>query len=169
MRQIQGFSAGGRAALLDEAQGKGAGRGASAAKSRILATCCWQCSNHRPRAARRFLAGKNITELAVRRQLAEGRSGPAQHLDRQRWLGPAPHHGLCSHWGAERPPAASRTGTPALRHAGRYRLRCRGGAAGVHGVQLAEAVRECRQLSGSSSCPAPALGHAPRQPRQRLP
>ena len=32
--------------------------------------------------AGRFLAGKNITEPAVRRQLAENRRGPAQHLDR---------------------------------------------------------------------------------------
>ena len=42
--------------------------------------------------------------------------------------GPAPRHGLCSHWGAERPPVPRRTGTPALRHAGRRRLRRRGHA-----------------------------------------
>ena len=33
--------------------------------------------------AGRFLAGKNITEPAVRRQLAEGRTSPARQLDRK--------------------------------------------------------------------------------------
>ena len=33
-------------------------------------------------AAARFLAGKQITEQAVRRQLAENRCAPARHLDR---------------------------------------------------------------------------------------
>mgnify|MGYP002742327463 CR=1 FL=1 len=58
-------------------------------------------------AAAQFLTRKNITEPEVRRQLAQQRSGPA------------PHHGLCAHWGAERPRQPGRAGASSLRHAGR--------------------------------------------------
>ena len=33
--------------------------------------------------------------------------------------GAAPHHGLCAHWGAERPRQPGRAGASSLRHAGR--------------------------------------------------
>ena len=67
-------------------------------------------------AAAQYLTRKNITEPEVRRQLAQ-RPGtaadPAVH-----GTGPAPHHGLRAHWGAERPRQPSRAGAPALRYAG---------------------------------------------------
>ena len=59
-------------------------------------------------AAARFLNSRHIAEQAVRRQLAENRRG----------TGPAPHHGLRPHRGAERPCLTSGAGTPALCHAG---------------------------------------------------
>ena len=66
-------------------------------------------------AAARFLNSRHISEQAVRRQLAENRRGPAQHLDRHAM---APHHGLRPHRGAERPCLTGGAGTPALCHAG---------------------------------------------------
>ena len=83
--------------------------------------------------AARFLAGKNITELEVRRQLSAGRDGSAHQAGPGRYGGgPAPGDGLRHHRGAERPPEPGRAGAPALRHAGRHRLRRRGHA-GIHG------------------------------------
>ena len=84
--------------------------------------------------AARFLAGKNISELEVRRQLSAGRSDYAvigaqnAHLSRAE-----PEHLLCA------------------------MLEDADCAAGVMlasmGVQLTEAVRECRQLSGQFILP----------------
>ena len=64
--------------LLDEAVELAGGFGCKKADTGHLLLAMLQIDHG---AAGRFLAGKNITELAVRRQLAEERSGPAQHLD----------------------------------------------------------------------------------------
>ena len=65
--------------LLDEAVELAGGFGCKKADTGHLLLAMLQIDHG---TAGRFLAGKNITELAVRRQLAEERSGPAQHLDR---------------------------------------------------------------------------------------
>ena len=101
----------------------------------------------------RFLAGKNIQEQEVRRQLAETRQGPARRLRRQdlapelrramdyalidarnaRQLKAEPEHLLCA----------------ILEDGG-----CRAGVLlASMGMQLAEAVRECRQMSGQLTLP----------------
>ena len=136
--------------LLDEAVELAGGFGCKKADTGHLLLAMLQIDHG---TAGRFLAGKNITELAVRRQLAEERSGPAQHLDR---------HAMA------RPPVPRRTGTPALRHAGGYRLRCRG-AAGVYGGSAHRGRAGVPPAFGSvhPAQPAPRFGHAPRQPRQR--
>ena len=105
-------------------------------------------------AAARFLNSRHISEQAVRRQLAENRLGPAQHLDR---------HAMA--------PDLRRTMDYALigaqnAHVSRAEpehLLCAmleddGCTAGLllasMGVPLTEAVRECRQLSGQFVFPA---------------
>ena len=105
-------------------------------------------------AAARFLSSRHISEQAVRRQLAENRRGPAQHLDR---------HAMA--------PDLRRTMDYALigaqnAHVSRAEpehLLCAmleddGCTAGLllasMGVPLTEAVRECRQLSGQFVFPA---------------
>ena len=105
-------------------------------------------------AAARFLNSRHISEQAVRRQLAENRRGPAQHLDR---------HAMA--------PDLRRTMDYALigaqnAHVSRAEpehLLCAmleddGCTAGLllasMGVPLTEAVRECRQLSGQFVFPA---------------
>ena len=76
--------------------------------------------------AGRFLAGKNITEPAVRRQLAEGRTSPARQLDRKA-LAPDLRRAMdYASSGHRTPTCPSGAGASALRHAGGYRLR--GGA-----------------------------------------
>ena len=104
-------------------------------------------------AAARFLNSRHISEQAVRRQLAENRRGPAQHLDR---------HAMA--------PDLRRTMDYALigaqnAHVSRAEpehLLCAmleddGCAAGLllveMGLPLTEAVRECRQLSGQFVLP----------------
>ena len=105
-------------------------------------------------AAARFLNSRHVSEQAVRRQLAENRRGPAQHLDR---------HAMA--------PDLRRTMDYALigaqnAHVSRAEpehLLCAmleddGCTAGLllasMGVPLTEAVRECRQLSGQFVFPA---------------
>ena len=66
--------------LLDEAVELAGGFGCKKADTGHLLLAMLQTDRG---AAGRFLAGKNITELAVRRQLAEDRPGPVQHLDRR--------------------------------------------------------------------------------------
>ena len=105
-------------------------------------------------AAARFLNSRHISEQAVRRQLAENRRGPVQHLDR---------HAMA--------PDLRRTMDYALigaqnAHVSRAEpehLLCAmleddGCTAGLllasMGVPLTEAVRECRQLSGQFVFPA---------------
>ena len=105
-------------------------------------------------ATARFLNSRHISEQAVRRQLAENRRGPAQHLDR---------HAMA--------PDLRRTMDYALigaqnAHVSRAEpehLLCAmleddGCTAGLllasMGVPLTEAVRECRQLSGQFVFPA---------------
>ena len=105
-------------------------------------------------AAARFLNSRHISEQAVRRQLAENRRGPAQHLDR---------HAMA--------PDLRRTMDYALigaqnAHVSRAEpehLLCAmleddGCTAGLllasMGVPLTEAVRDCRQLSGQFVFPA---------------
>ena len=79
-------------------------RAALAAKRQIPATFSSPCSRQTGR-SRAVLAGKNITELAVRRQLAEDRPGPVQHLDR-RALAPDLRRAMdYASSGAECPPA----------------------------------------------------------------
>ena len=116
--------------------------------------------------AGRFLAGKNITEPAVRRQLAEGRTSPARQLDRKA-LAPdlrrAMDYALIGAQNAHLPKAEPEHLLCAM-------LEDTDCAAGwccwpPWGVQLAEAVRECRQLSGQfilpgTPRPAPCPGAA---------
>ena len=116
--------------------------------------------------AGRFLAGKNITEPAVRRQLAEGRTSPARQLDRKA-LAPdlrrAMDYALIGAQNAHLPKAEPEHLLCAM-------LEDTDCAAGVllasMGVQLAEAVRECRQLSGQFILPGtPRASAMPRGSR----
>ena len=66
---------------------------------------------------------------------------------------PAPGDGLRRHRGAERPPEPGRAGTPALRHAGRRRLRRRGHA-GFDGRPAHRGGAGVPPARGSSSCPS---------------
>ena len=105
-------------------------------------------------AAARFLAGKQITEQAVRCQLAEGRRTPAQHLDR---------HALAPDLKRTMDYALIGAQNAHLSRAEPEHLLCAmleddGCTAGVllasMGLPLTEAVRECRQLSGQFVLPA---------------
>ena len=116
--------------------------------------------------AGRFLACKNITEPAVRRQLAEGRTSPARQLDRKA-LAPdlrrAMDYALIGAQNAHLPKAEPEHLLCAM-------LEDTDCAAGVllasMGVQLAEAVRECRQLSGQFILPGtPRASAMPRGSR----
>ena len=116
--------------------------------------------------AGRFLAGKNITEPAVRRQLAEGRTTPARQLDRKALAQTCAGPWIMPHRGTERPPAQGGTGAPALRHAGGVPTARRGVLLASMGMQLAEAVRECRQISGQFILPGtPRASAMPRGSR----
>mgnify|MGYP004624221683 FL=1 len=102
----------------------------------------------------RFLAGKQVSELAVRRQLSEDRRGPQQHLDRHAMapdLRRTMDYALIGAQNAHVPRAEPEHLLCAM-------LEDDGCAAGVllasMGVQLTEAVRECRQLSGQLLFPA---------------
>ncbi len=103
--------------------------------------------------AGRFLAGKNISEQEVRRCLAEGRQGPSRRLRRQD-LAPelrrAMDYALIDAQNARQSKAEPEHLLCAILEDG-------GCAAGVllaaMGVQLSEAVWECRQLSGQLTLP----------------
>ena len=149
--------------LLDEAVELAGGFGCKKADTGHLLLAMLQIDHG---AAGRFLAGKNITELAVRRQLAEERSGPAQHLDRHAMapdLRRAMDYALIGAQNAHQ----SRAEPEHLLCAMLEDTDC---AAGVllasMGVQLTEAVRECRQLSGQFILPSqPRASAMPRGSR----
>ena len=149
--------------LLDEAVELAGGFGCSKADTGHLLLAMLQIDHG---AAGRFLAGKNITELAVRRQLAEERAGPAQHLDRRAMapdLRRAMDYALIGAQNAHQPRAEPEHLLCAM-------LEDTDCAAGVllasMGVQLTEAVRECRQLSGQFILPSqPRAAAMPRGSR----
>ena len=103
--------------------------------------------------AARFLAGKNISEPEVRRQVAEGRQGPAQRLHSNA-LAPelrrAMDYALIGAQNAHQPKAEPEHLLCAI-------LEDSECTAGVlltsMGLQLSEAVKECRQLSGQFILP----------------
>ena len=149
--------------LLDEAVELAGGFGCKKADTGHLLLAMLQTDRG---AAGRFLAGKNITELAVRRQLAEDRPGPVQHLDR-RALAPdlrrAMDYALIGAQNAHQPRAEPEHLLCAM-------LEDTDCAAGVllasMGVQLTDAVRECRQLSGQFILPSqPRASAMPRGSR----
>ena len=104
-------------------------------------------------AAERFLTGKQVSEQAVRRQLADSRCGPALHLDRQA-LAPdlrrTMDYALIGAQNAHRSRAEPEHLLCAM-------LEDDGCTAGLllasMGVPLTEAVRECRQMSGQLVLP----------------
>ena len=104
-------------------------------------------------AAAQFLTRKNITEPEVRRQLAQRRSGPAQRLDR-RAMAPDLRRTMDYALIGAQNAHLSRAEPEHLLCAMLEDTDC---AAGVMlasmGVQLTEAVRECRQLSGQFILP----------------
>ena len=149
--------------LLDEAVELAGGFGCKKADTGHLLLAMLQTDRG---AAGRFLAEKNITELAVRRQLAEDRPGPVQHLDR-RALAPdlrrAMDYALIGAQNAHQPRAEPEHLLCAM-------LEDTDCAAGVllasMGVQLTDAVRECRQLSGQFILPSqPRASAMPRGSR----
>ena len=104
-------------------------------------------------AAARFLAGKQICEPEVRRQLAQTRRAPALHLDR---------HDLAPDLRRTMDYAIIGAQNAHLNRAEPEHLLCAmleddGCTAGVllasMGLQLTDAVRECRQLSGQFVLP----------------
>lgn len=118
--------------------------------------------------ASRFLAGKNIQEPAVRRRVAEERQGPSVRLS-YRALAPdlkrAMDYALIGAQNARQTKAEPEHLLCAI-------LEDSECAAGVllasMGVQLSEAVRECRQISGQLILPAQpraAAGSSPRGSR----
>ena len=118
-------------------------------------------------AAARFLAGKQICEPEVRRQLAQTRRAPALHLDR---------HDLAPDLRRTMDYAIIGAQNAHLNRAEPEHLLCAmleddGYTAGVllasMGLQLTEAVRECRQLSGQFVLPyqTRAASGAPRGSR----
>ena len=136
--------------LLDEAVELAGGLGCKKADTGHLLLAMLQTDSG---PAGRFLAGKNISELAVRRQLSAQRPGPAQHLDR-RALAPdlkrAMDYALIGAQNARLPKAEPEHLLCAM-------LEDADCAAGEllasMGVPLTEAVRECRQLSGQFILP----------------
>ena len=136
--------------LLDEAVELAGGLGCKKADTGhlLLAMLQTDCGP-----AGRFLAGKNISELAVRRQLSAERPGPAQHLDR-RALAPdlkrAMDYALIGAQNARLPKAEPEHLLCAMLED----ADCAAGALlASMGVPLTEAVRECRQLSGQFILP----------------
>ena len=118
-------------------------------------------------AAARFLTGKQICEPEVRRQLAQTRRAPALHLDR---------HDLAPDLRRTMDYAIIGAQNAHLNRAEPEHLLCAmleddGCTAGVllasMGLQLTEAVRECRQLSGQFVLPyqTRAVAGAPRGSR----
>ena len=103
--------------------------------------------------AARFLAGKNISELEVRRQLSAGRDGSVTRLARGDMAADLRRAMDYAIIGAQNAPL-SRAEPEHLLCAMLEDTDC---AAGVMlasmGVQLTEAVRECRQLSGQFILP----------------
>ena len=101
--------------------------------------------------AARFLAGKNITELEVRRQLSAGRDGSVTRLARGDMAADLRRTMDYAIIGAQNA-HLSRAEPEHLLCAMLEDTDC---AAGVMlasmGVQLTEAVRECRQLSGPAT------------------
>ena len=104
--------------------------------------------------AAQFLARKKISELEVRRQLAEGRQNPPLHLDRNAIapdLRRTMDYAIIGAQNAHLPRAEPEHLLCAM-------LEDDGCAAGLllasMGLQLTEAVRECRQLSGQFVLPA---------------
>lgn len=104
-------------------------------------------------AAARFLEGKQIREPEVRRQLAESRRAPALHLDR---------YALAPDLKRTMDYAIIGAQNAHLNRAEPEHLLCAmleddGCTAGIllasMGVQLTDAVRECRQLSGQFVLP----------------
>lgn len=144
--------------LLDEAVELAGSMGCA---GRIPGTCCLPMLQTDRGPAGRFLAGKNITEPAVRRQLPKAAPArPASWTERRwpltcagPWIMP-----LIGAQNAHLPKAEPEHLLCAM-------LEDTDCAAGVllasMGVQLAEAVRECRQLSGQFILPGHAPGPAP--------
>lgn len=136
--------------LLDEAVQLAGGLGCDRADTSHLLLAMLQQSSG---PAARFLTGKKISEQAVRRQLAQGRCGPSHRLDRSAMapeLKRAMDYALIGAQNAH------------LTRAEPEHLLCAmleddGCAAGLMlsamGMQLNEAVRECRQMSGQLILP----------------
>ncbi len=136
--------------LLDEAVQLAGGLGCDRADTSHLLLAMLQQSSG---PAARFLTGKKISEQAVRRQLAQERCGPSQRLDRSAMapeLKRAMDYALIGAQNAH------------LTRAEPEHLLCAmleddGCAAGLMlsamGMQLNEAVRECRQMSGQLILP----------------
>ncbi len=148
MGGYKGFSPGGAAVAAGGAAGGQLGCEQADTSHLLLAMLQQQG------AAAQFLAGKNITEPAVRRQLAERRSAPAQQLERQAMapdLRRTMDYALIGAQNAH----VSRAEPEHLLCA---MLEDDGCAAGVllaeMGLSLTEAVRECRQLCGQFVLPA---------------
>lgn len=136
--------------LLDEAVQLAGGLGCDRADTSHLLLAMLQQSSG---PAARFLTGKKISEQAVRRQLAQERCGPSHRLDRSAMapeLKRAMDYALIGAQNAH------------LTRAEPEHLLCAmleddGCAAGLMlsamGIQLNEAVRECRQMSGQLILP----------------
>ena len=147
--RYRGFSREARR-LLDEAVQLAGGLGCDRADTSHLLLAMLQQSSG---PAARFLTGKKISEQAVRRQLAQERCGPSHRLDRSAMapeLKRAMDYALIGAQNAH------------LTRAEPEHLLCAmleddGCAAGLMlsamGMQLNEAVRECRQMSGQLILP----------------
>ena len=124
-RTVQGLFPGGGAAA---GQGGGAGRRAGLQKGGHRPSAVGDAASGRrpggPLSGREEHLGAGGAAAAFRRAERHGPPAcPGRHGGR-----PAPGDGLRRHRGAERPPEPGRAGAPALRHAGRRRLRRRGHA-----------------------------------------
>lgn len=137
--------------LLDEAVELAGGLGCKKADTGHLLLAMLQ-TDHGP--AAKFLAGKNISELAVRRQLGADPGGPGAAI----WTAKRWHRTSNAPW------ITRSSGHRMLIWRKRNRSTCsapcwripiaRPGCCWLPwGVQLAEAVRECRQLSGQFILP----------------
>ena len=103
--------------------------------------------------AAQFLAGKNISEAAVRRQIAESRRGPALRLDRHA-LAPELKRAMDYAILGAQNARSSRAEPEHLLCAMLEDGECTAGTLlASMGVQLSDAVRECRQLSGQFTLP----------------
>ena len=161
--RFKGFSRQAGQMLTDAVQLAG-GLGCSRADTGHLLLVILQ-EDHGP--AARFLAGKNISEPEVRRQVAQTRKGPAQRLSSSA-LAPdlkrAMDYALIGAQNAHQPKAEPEHLLCAI-------LEDSDCAAGVllasMGLQLSEAVKECRQISGQFILPIQprAAASAPRGSR----